>query len=214
MNNRNLPRFETPDSAVVSATDESHPDYQCRLDTYFQGAICEIDMNTEIGQSDPNVGTCNRRDNFTQGLRPLCWYRPTHGGGTPDPDPDPTPDPDPPMGEIATQPTANGQTAVVLSDPMTSVPIMFDVSRFRNAAGMAIELSKPNREFTNPNGTEPDRQNGLGTKVFRRTSGIYNFIPQRELPGFGSYQIRVIGLDQNQKPISRFSDSFRLFISN
>ncbi len=79
---------------------------------------------------------------------------------------------------------------------------------------MAIELSKPNREFTNPNGTAPDRVNGLGTKVFRRVYGIYNFIPQQELPGYGTYQIRVIGLDANQRPVSRFSDSFRLFLGN
>jgi hypothetical protein len=219
MNNRAHPKFETPDPAVVTATFESHPDYQCRLDTYFQGAICEVDHNTEIGQRDPNNGTCNRRDNHQEGLRPKCWFKPLISGNPnptpgPNPTPNPPPNPNPPIGNKAPIPTVNGQTTVAITNPLLNLPMQFDVSHFPGAVGMAIELSKPNQEFSNPNGTTPDRRNGLGTKVFRRVSGQYNFIPQRELPGYGTYQIRVIGLDQNKRPVSRFSDSFRLFLSN
>lgn len=213
MNNQSLPKFDTPDPDVVTATYESHPDYQCRLDTYFQGAICEVDHNIEIGQADPNKGTCNRRDNFTEGLRPKCWFKPTHpGGGTPDPTPTP-PEPKPPVSEMAKIPTVNGQTTIISKNPQAVVPILFNVSGFPGVVGMAIELSKPNLQFSNPNGITPDRRNGLGTKVFRRVKGIYNFMPQNEVPGYGQYQIRVIGLDQNQRPVSRFSDSFRLLLT-
>src|SRR5690606_35143420 len=38
---REQPRaqFDTPDQRVVKKTDDSHPAHQCRLDTYFQGAL-------------------------------------------------------------------------------------------------------------------------------------------------------------------------------
>lgn len=206
MNNQNLPKFETPDSRVVNSTFESHPKYQCRLDTYFQGAICDIDANTEIGQNDPNLGTCNRSDNHILGLRPLCWYKPNSGGGGTNPRPIPG-------GEISKTPTVNGQTSITASNPDINIPIYFDVSNFQNVVGMAIEISKPNRIFSNPNGVNPDRVNGLGVKVYKRGSGVYNFLPRRELPGFGRYQIRVIGLDQRQNPVSKFSDSFNLLLN-
>lgn len=78
------PEFATPDNSVVSSTFESHPVAQCRLDTYFNGASCEVQDNVEMGQFDANIGTCNRSDSFTEGLRPLCWFKPSEdsdGGG-------------------------------------------------------------------------------------------------------------------------------------
>jgi hypothetical protein len=78
-NMRNQPegRFETPDSNVVSRTDNSHPAYQCRLDTYFQGALCDLPMNEDVSQSDEKVGTCNTSTGHTVGVRPLCWFKPS-----------------------------------------------------------------------------------------------------------------------------------------
>lgn len=76
---RNLPNdlnFETPDSKVVTKTDDNHPAPQCRLDTYFQGALCDQDHYSDVDQSDATVGTCNRSQDYTDGVRPLCWYKP------------------------------------------------------------------------------------------------------------------------------------------
>ena len=70
------PKFETPDSKVVSKTDDNHPAYQCRLDTYFQGSLCEVDFNTDVSQKDETVGTCHKLNGQSSGLRPLCWHKP------------------------------------------------------------------------------------------------------------------------------------------
>ncbi len=66
-----FPEFRAPDETVVTKTNESHINSQCRLDTYFQGALCAADWRTSMGESDPNKGTCR----FGQvGGRPACWY--------------------------------------------------------------------------------------------------------------------------------------------
>jgi hypothetical protein len=69
-------RFDTPDSKVVSRTDHSHPAPQCRLDTYFQGALCNVGHDVDVDQEDALIGTCNRVDGVQDGVRPLCWYKP------------------------------------------------------------------------------------------------------------------------------------------
>lgn len=68
--------FDTPDKAVVSKTDDSHPASQCRMDTYFQGALCDKDHTDDADQKDAKVGYCNRVDGYDVGIRPLCWYKP------------------------------------------------------------------------------------------------------------------------------------------
>lgn len=70
------PQFDTPDTSVVSRTNNAHPAAQCRLDTYFAGAICDVDMNEDVDNKDPNIGTCNRKDGDKEGLRSLCWFKP------------------------------------------------------------------------------------------------------------------------------------------
>lgn len=70
--------FNTPDPATVARTNNAHPAAQCRLDTYFQGAICEVAYTEELDKKDPNKGTCFRNANFKDGLRPLCWYAPNN----------------------------------------------------------------------------------------------------------------------------------------
>ncbi len=72
-----LPKFDTPDSKVVSRTNDRHPAAQCRLDTYFAASLCDKDMNTDVSNSDANVGTCNRKDGDTDGLRSKCWFKPS-----------------------------------------------------------------------------------------------------------------------------------------
>ncbi len=68
--------FDTPDMNVVNATDHAHPAAQCRLDTYYQGALCNIPFVIDPSQTDPKVGFCTRDAGDDIGLRPLCWYRP------------------------------------------------------------------------------------------------------------------------------------------
>jgi hypothetical protein len=70
-------KFDTPDSKQVTVTNDSHPATQCRLDTYFQGALCEKSFNEEIGQTDEVSGACHGKTGQKIGLRPRCWFKPT-----------------------------------------------------------------------------------------------------------------------------------------
>lgn len=70
------PKFETPDPGVVSRTNDNHPAAQCRLDTYFQGAVCTASLAAEQSNSDPVPGACTKAAGFNDGLRPRCWYKP------------------------------------------------------------------------------------------------------------------------------------------
>jgi hypothetical protein len=69
-------KFDTPDQRVVAKTDDNHPAHQCRLDTYFQGALCEVDMNENVNQAEEVAGTCHGSLGHSVGLRPLCWFKP------------------------------------------------------------------------------------------------------------------------------------------
>jgi len=69
--------FETPDTKVVTKTDDNHPHYQCRLDTYFQGSLCEANMNEDVEQSSEVTATCHGTLGHTTGTRPLCWFKPS-----------------------------------------------------------------------------------------------------------------------------------------
>ena len=71
------PKFDTPDTRQVSTTSDSHPATQCRLDTYFQGALCEKSFNEEIGQQDEVTGSCHGSTGHSTGLRPRCWFKPS-----------------------------------------------------------------------------------------------------------------------------------------
>lgn len=71
------PKFDTPDTRQVSSTSDAHPATQCRLDTYFQGALCEKSFNEEIGQTDEVAGACHGTSGHSVGLRPRCWFKPT-----------------------------------------------------------------------------------------------------------------------------------------
>ena len=71
-----VPQFDTPDTNIVSSTDHKHPAAQCRLDTYFQGAICNVRHSEDVDDKDPLIGTCNRSQGQADGVRPLCWYNP------------------------------------------------------------------------------------------------------------------------------------------
>jgi len=68
--------FDHPDTSVVSSTNDAHPDAQCRLDTYFAGALCGQSKDITPSFSDETVGTCNTSRGDDLGVRPLCWFKP------------------------------------------------------------------------------------------------------------------------------------------
>lgn len=70
-------KFDTPDIKVVAKTDDKHPAFQCRLDTFFQGALCDKDFRQEVSQKNEVTGTCHKANGDTSGLRPLCWFKPS-----------------------------------------------------------------------------------------------------------------------------------------
>ena len=70
-----MPRLDTPDTSVARRTNSRHAVSQCRLDTYFAGALCDNDINTRFGQTDENIGGCSTANGDTIGLRPACWYK-------------------------------------------------------------------------------------------------------------------------------------------
>ncbi len=73
----NGPKFETPSTKVVIKTDDNHPATQCRLDTYFQGALCEKSFNENVDAKSEVTGTCHGSTGQKIGLRPLCWFKPS-----------------------------------------------------------------------------------------------------------------------------------------
>ena len=74
--NSKLANFNTPDSTQVTSNVDSHPATQCRLDTFFQGAICTAAFNEDVDQKDETRGTCHGVLGHSKGLRPRCWHKP------------------------------------------------------------------------------------------------------------------------------------------
>jgi len=70
-------KFDTPDSKVVSSTDDNHPKAQCRLDTYYQGSLCDIAFTDDVSQKDEVLATCHPSKGDKIGMRPLCWFKPS-----------------------------------------------------------------------------------------------------------------------------------------
>lgn len=68
--------FNTPDKSKVRRTNDAHPKAQCRLDTYFNGSLCDKSFTEDVSETNPIPGTCIKRDGYKVGTRPLCWYKP------------------------------------------------------------------------------------------------------------------------------------------
>jgi hypothetical protein len=203
-----MPAFDSPDPTQVNTTTDRHPPYQCRLDTYFHGGLCTVDYNEEIGQNNPNIGTCNRPNGEETGSRRLCWYKPSGDNTNPTPTPNP---PTPPTDNISPAPTVNGQSSLVSSNPNQLIPLAINLSKIPGAASIVLEASKPNTTFSNPNGTSADPVNSLGYDIIRGAPS-YNLSPATQLPGWGSYEFRVLALNINGRVFSRFSDAFTLVL--
>ena len=72
------PDFATPITAAVSATNDNHPDPQCRLDTYFQGGLCTVSHTVNLNDKDERIGACT--DYSKLGARSKCWFKPSVAG--------------------------------------------------------------------------------------------------------------------------------------
>ena len=68
--------FEKPDMKVVKKMFDAHPAAQCRLDTYFAGAVCAKSKDLTVSDTDATIGTCSQEKGEVLGIRPLCWYKP------------------------------------------------------------------------------------------------------------------------------------------
>jgi hypothetical protein len=68
--------FTSPSKARVWRTNVDYPSYQCRLDTLFNGAICNIPTDDFIDQRDELVSGCMEQNRHMRGRRPACWYKP------------------------------------------------------------------------------------------------------------------------------------------
>jgi hypothetical protein len=72
---KELPKFDAPDTKVVTRTNDNHPAAQCRLDTYFAGATCYVNEMIPVSQTNYREGSCVSPQNSV-GIRPLCWFKP------------------------------------------------------------------------------------------------------------------------------------------
>jgi hypothetical protein len=71
-----VPGFSTPDLSEVEETDHTHPAAQCRLDTYFAGAVCNTHYSQDFGTDDASTGACAEEKGDQEFYRPHCWYKP------------------------------------------------------------------------------------------------------------------------------------------
>lgn len=69
------PKYDTPDTSEVTQTADEHPQTQCRFDTYWAGAICNVDKSVPVDQQDYKAGSCVA-ESHEIGLRPRCWFMP------------------------------------------------------------------------------------------------------------------------------------------
>lgn len=68
--------FATPDKSQVAKTQDTHPHGQCRMDTYFAGAMCPVSMDIPFSSSEPIAGACAEENKAQYGFRSHCWYKP------------------------------------------------------------------------------------------------------------------------------------------
>src|SRR5690606_26857081 len=77
--------FDTPDTSVVSRTNNQHPAAQCRLDSYVAGALCGAstwNYGLIPGKNMPNRNSMDAQNEAFQhscaegvGARPTCWFK-------------------------------------------------------------------------------------------------------------------------------------------
>ena len=101
---------------------------------------------------------------------------------------------------------------VTLDNPQYT--IRWDVSNVEGARGAAVEISKPDVEFSNPNGSRPDRTNQffynptLGADRGMENSSVEG------LPGPGTYLFRIGAISPQGDFIGRWSDPVTLIVGS
>jgi hypothetical protein len=70
------PKFDTPDRTIVAKTILSYGSVQCRIDTLFQGSLCDKSFNEEMSDRDLTKGACHSALGDSIGNRPRCWFKP------------------------------------------------------------------------------------------------------------------------------------------
>jgi hypothetical protein len=87
------PSFLTPDTTEVASTNNAHPKAQCRLDTYFNGALCNVDFdenfipgvkhggwfgNKKKAEQESLGFSCSQfKEENAANKRPRCWFKQT-----------------------------------------------------------------------------------------------------------------------------------------
>jgi len=83
------PDFDKADQSRVTSTNENHPLAQCRLDTYFAGALCNVNFNFNVipgkdywrGENSKGAEkiaarySCTSKGGNSMGYRPHCWFK-------------------------------------------------------------------------------------------------------------------------------------------
>lgn len=64
----------SPSNLVVQSSNLKHPDAQCRIDTKYQGALCNVSTKISLDDYDETVGTCTFNNFNILGNRPACWF--------------------------------------------------------------------------------------------------------------------------------------------
>lgn len=84
-----LTHFDTPNTNVVTKTDDAHPETQCRMDTLFQAALCKAVFNEKVipgkkisagansmeAEKESAGYICTHSGGYEEGLRPTCWFK-------------------------------------------------------------------------------------------------------------------------------------------
>ena len=63
-----------PSKEVKRVTNLKHPTPQCRVDTKYQGALCNVSTIIPLDDKDETKGTCHFNSFNIMGNRPACWF--------------------------------------------------------------------------------------------------------------------------------------------
>lgn len=67
----NPPEIDLKDNSIVAKTIYTHPNPQCRFDTFVAGLNCEDENYIDFDDEDAQVGACPKEDKSS---RPSCWF--------------------------------------------------------------------------------------------------------------------------------------------
>jgi hypothetical protein len=66
--------LSTPSTENSLVTNLKHPSPQCRVDTKYQGALCNVSTVTQLDNYDEAKGACHFNNFNILGNRPACWF--------------------------------------------------------------------------------------------------------------------------------------------